>query len=158
MRNLRSRSSSRPSRDSTHFVLSGDPSAALRRLQETRDKLPFPLARDLLIGNGSLVIGFDAAYRLADVYFPHVGLENHAGERFRFGVSADGEFSWVASDEWQRTLTYLRETNVTDVSCVNETLGIRLRCYDAVDSEANVYVRKIVVRNLRSEPRKVKLF
>jgi glucoamylase len=53
------------------------------------------MARDLLIGNGSLVIGFDAAYRLADFYFPHVGLENHAGERFRFGVSADGVFSWV---------------------------------------------------------------
>ena len=116
------------------------------------------MARDLLIGNGSLVLGFDAAYRLADFYFPHVGLENHAGERFRFGVSADGAFSWVENDPWQRTLTYLRETNVTDVTCVNEELGIRLRCYDAVDSEANVYVRKVVVRNLRSEPRQVKLF
>jgi glucoamylase len=116
------------------------------------------LARDLLIGNGSLVIGFDASYRIADVYFPHVGLENHAGERFRFGVFADGTLSWVESDPWQRTLTYLRETNVTDVSCVNEELGIRLRCYDVVDSETNVYVRKIVVRNLRSEPRRVKLF
>jgi len=116
------------------------------------------LARDLLIGNGSLVIGFDASYRIADVYFPHVGLENHAGERFRFGVFADGAFSWVESDRWLRTLTYLRETNVTDVSCVNEDLGIRLRCYDVVDSETNVYVRKVVVRNLRSESRRVKLF
>ena len=116
------------------------------------------MARDLLIGNGSLVVGFDAAYRLADLYFPHVGLENHAGERFRFGVGVDGAFSWVEDDPWQRTLTYLRETNVTDVTCVNDALGIRLRCYDAVDSECNVYIRKIVVRNLRSEARRVKLF
>jgi glucoamylase len=116
------------------------------------------MARDLLIGNGSFVLGFDAAYRVADVYFPHVGLENHAGERFRFGVFADGVFSWIENEPWQRTLTYLRETNVTDVKCVNQELGLRLRCYDAVDSEADVYVRKIVVRNLHSEPRKVKLF
>jgi glucoamylase len=116
------------------------------------------MPRDLLIGNGSLVVAFDSKYRLADIYFPHVGQENHSGSPFRFGVWVDGRLSWVEGDEWQRTLTYLRETLVTDVDCLNEGLGLRLRCYDVVDADANIYLRKIVVRNLRPEPREVKLF
>src|SRR5260370_1920503 len=116
------------------------------------------MPRDLLIGNGPLVVAFDSRYRLADIYFPHVGQENHSGSPFRFGVWADDKLSWVEGDDWQRRLTYLRETLVTDVDCVNEDLGLRLRCYDVVDADANIYLRKIVVRNLRSEPREVKLF
>src|SRR5439155_1690189 len=57
-----------------------------------------------------------------------------------------------------KTLGYLRETNVSDVVCESAELGLRLRCYDAVDADANVFIRKIVVRNLRDEPRQIKLF
>lgn len=39
----------------------------------------------------------------------------------------------------------------------NDAIGIRLRCYDTVDPDANVYVRKIVVRNLRDEKFEVML-
>src|SRR6184192_1855960 len=95
------------------------------------------MPRDIPVGNGSLLVAFDAKYRLADIYFPHVGHENHSGARFRFGVWADGACSWIEDDRWQRHLAYLRDT---------------------VDADANVYVRKIVVRNLRDEVRTVKFF
>ena len=116
------------------------------------------MPRDLIIGNGSLVIAFDSKYRLADLYYPHVGQENHAGAPARFGVWADDSVSWIEGDGWERTLGYLRETLVTDVTCSNEALGLRLRCYDVVDADANLYVRKIVVRNMRDAAREVKLF
>ena len=116
------------------------------------------MPRDLPIGNGSLLVAFDSHYRLADFYFPHVGMENHAAARFRFGVWCDGATSWTDDAPWQRTLDYLRDTLVTDVQLQNDEIGLRLRCYDAVDPDANVYVRKIVVRNLREEAREVKLF
>src|SRR5947209_6168305 len=116
------------------------------------------MPRDLLVGNGSLLVAFDAQYRLADLYYPHVGLENHVGERFRFGVWADDAVSWIEDERWQRTLTYLRETIVTDVRCQSDSLGLRLRCNDAVDSERDVFIRKIVVKNLRGEARRIKLF
>lgn len=116
------------------------------------------MPRDLPIGNGSMFIAFDARYRIADFYYPHVGMENHAAGRFRFGVWADGAISWVDDESWTRSLGYLRDTLVTDVSCVNETLGLRIRCYDTVDSDRNAYVRKVVVRSTRSEPRDIKLF
>ena len=116
------------------------------------------MPRDLLVGNGSLLVAFDAHYRLADLYYPHVGLENHVGERFRFGVWSDERLTWIEDDRWQRTLTYLRETIVTDVRCESDELGLRLRCNDAVDSERDVFLRKIVVKNRRAEPRRIKLF
>lgn len=116
------------------------------------------MPRDLNVGNGSLLVAIDAKYRIADLYFPHVGMENHAGTPFRFGVWADGSFSWVEDESWQRTIGYLRDTIVSDVQLSNDELGLRLRCYDAVDADRNIYVRKIVVRNVREQVREVKLF
>ena len=115
------------------------------------------MPRDLPIGNGSLLVAFDAQYRLADFYFPHVGMENHAAARFRFGIHCDDALHWTDETPWQRTLEYLRDTLVTDVLLQNDAIAIRLRCYDVVDADHNIYVRKIVVRNLRDEARDVKL-
>jgi glucoamylase len=116
------------------------------------------MPRDIPVGNGSLLVAFDEKYRLADIYFPHVGHENHTGARFRFGVWGDGICSWIEDDRWHRNLNYLRDTLVTDVLAENHELGLRLRCHDAVDADANLYVRKIAVRNLRDDARTVKFF
>ncbi|HYC60219.1 MAG TPA: glycoside hydrolase family 15 protein [Thermoanaerobaculia bacterium] len=116
------------------------------------------MPRNLPIGNGSLLVAFDAQYRLADFYFPRVGMENHAAARFRFGVWTDGALHATDEAPWQHTLEYLRDTLVTDVLLQNDAIGLRIRCYDAVDPDACVYVRKIVVRNLREESREIKLF
>ncbi len=116
------------------------------------------MPRDLPIGNGSLLVAFDAQYRIADFYFPRVGMENHAAGKSRFGVFCDGELHPVDEGPWQRTLEYLRDTLVTDVQLQNDAIGIRLRCYDAVDPDSCVFVRRIVVKNLRAEAREIKLF
>ncbi|HEX8170090.1 MAG TPA: glycoside hydrolase family 15 protein [Thermoanaerobaculia bacterium] len=116
------------------------------------------MPRDLPIGNGSLLVAFDAQYQLADFYFPRVGMENQAGAKFRSGIFSDGVLYPLDDPSWHCALDYLRDTLVTDVSLQNDSIGIRLRCYDAVDPESNVYLRKIVVRNTRNEAREVKLF
>ena len=116
------------------------------------------MPRDLPIGNGALLVAFDSQYRLADFYYPRVGMENQVGAKFRMGIFCDGGLHSTDEDAWQRTLDYLRDTLVTDVQLQNDAVGIRIRCYDAVDPDANVYVRKIVVRNLRDDAREVKLF
>lgn len=116
------------------------------------------MPRDLVVGNGSLLIGFDSQYRMADVYFPHVGMENHAASRFRFGVWADEALHWTEDSPWRRKLLYLRDTLVTDVTLENPDIGIRIRCHDTVDVDSNVFIRKMVVRNLREERRSIKLF
>jgi glucoamylase len=58
------------------------------------------MPRDLAISNGRLLVMFDRQYRIRDLYFPHVGKENHgAGHAFRFGVWVGGQFSWMGL-EW----------------------------------------------------------
>jgi glucoamylase len=115
------------------------------------------MPRDLPIGNGSLLVEFDSQYRLADFYFPRVGMENQVASRFRFGVWCDGALHAVEESAWHRTLDYLRDTLVTDVTLQNDSIGLRLRCYDAVDPDDTIYIRKIVVRNLTDQPRDVRL-
>src|SRR5689334_9829742 len=116
--------------------------------------------RDIPVGNGQLLVNFDAAYQIRDVYFPHVGQENHTeGFPFRFGIWVDGEFSWLFSDEWKRSLRYVPETLATDVTLENESLGLSISSSDTVASHENVYLRRIRVSDLKNEvDRSVRVF
>ena len=115
--------------------------------------------RDIPVGNGSLLVTFDDKYQIRDVYFPHVGQENHTeGFPFRFGVWADGEFSWIFDDDWQRTLEYLPETLVTDVHLVNKNLSLEIVSNDTVASHENIFLRRVRVSNRRDFSRDVRVF
>ena len=115
--------------------------------------------RDIPVGNGSLLVNFDDKYQIRDIYFPHVGQENHTeGYPFRFGVWADGDFSWVHEDEWTRKLCYLKETLVTDVHLVNKTLGIEIVSNDTVASHENIFLRRVRVSNLWDKERDIRIF
>jgi GH15 family glucan-1,4-alpha-glucosidase len=118
------------------------------------------MPRDLPIGNERLLVMFDEDYLVRDLYYPNVGKENHAGGfPFRFGVWVDGRFAWMGRDGgWQISRRYEVDTLITSVSCLHEELGLELDCSDAVDFHETVLLRKTVVRNLRNEPREVRLF
>lgn len=115
--------------------------------------------RDIPVGNGSLLVTFDDKYQIRDVYFPHVGQENHSeGFPFRFGVWADGEFSWVFEDEWKRELKYLPETLVTKVKLTNADLGLEIVSNDTVASHENIFLRRVRVSNLLDITREIRVF
>ncbi|HEY9716447.1 MAG TPA: glycoside hydrolase family 15 protein [Trichormus sp.] len=116
------------------------------------------MPRDLPIGNGKILINFDKEYHMRDVYYPHVGQENHTiGHVSRFGVWADGQFSWVGAG-WDIRRNYLKETLVTDVLLHNTELGLDIRVHDVVDYHMDLLVREVHVTNLKDTPRKVRLF
>jgi glucoamylase len=115
--------------------------------------------RDIPVGNGSLLVTFDDKYQIRDIYFPHVGQENHTeGFPCRFGVWVEGRFLWVAADDWARSLKYLPETLVTDVVLENSDLGIRIHCNDTVASHDNIFLRRVSVTNLAASVREVRVF
>ncbi len=116
------------------------------------------MPRDIPVGNGALLVCFDRDYAIRDLYFPHVGQENHVGgNSCKLGLWVDGEFSWIG-DSWKRELKYREETLVTEVHLYHRELGILIECHDAVDFHENVLVREITVENLRSEGREIRLF
>src|SRR5438034_9189233 len=112
------------------------------------------MPRDLPLSNGRLLVAFGRDYLIRDIYYPHVGKENHAtGHPFRFGVWTEGEFSWIGSD-WQLDRRYAVDSMVTEVRARHEVLGIALLFHDAVDFYENVLVRHIGVTNLQDRDRK----
>ena len=116
------------------------------------------MPRDIPLGNGSFLVAFDRDYLIRDIYYPHIGLENHTlGHAFRFGVWVDGRFS-AMGPEWQKELRYVEDTLITEVKARNERLQLELACHDAVDFHLNVYVKEIVIRNLTNKPREARLF
>ncbi|MDQ6788210.1 MAG: glycoside hydrolase family 15 protein [Acidobacteriota bacterium] len=115
--------------------------------------------RDIPVGNGSLLVTFDDKYQIRDIYFPHVGQENHTeGFPFRFGVWTDGAFSWTFSDDWARELRYKRETLVTDVRLTNKNLGLEINSNDTVASHENIFLRRVRVSNLLDSEREIRVF
>jgi len=115
--------------------------------------------RDIPVGNGSLLVTFDDKYQIRDIYFPHVGQENHTeGFPFRFGVWTEGKFSWIFSDAWTRSLRYLPDTLVTDVTLENAALGLRIECSDTVASHDNIFLRRVNVTNLAEHGREIRIF
>ena len=116
------------------------------------------MPRDLPLSNGTLLVAFGGDYQVRDLYFPHVGKENHAtGHPFRLGVWVEGRMAWMGP-EWAPQLRYVADSLVTDVRASHAGLGIALACHDAVDFYENVLVRRITVRNDADRPREVRVF
>ncbi|MFC1713333.1 glycoside hydrolase family 15 protein [Candidatus Poribacteria bacterium] len=117
------------------------------------------MPRDLPIGNGSLLVNFDQNYAFRDVYYPHVGGSNHSlGHPSLFGVWTEGQFSWVKSAEWSKSLEYHDETLVTHVTAINLNLKVKLTINDTVDCLRNIYLKKITVEDLAGRDREIRIF
>jgi glucoamylase len=116
------------------------------------------MPRDLALSNGRLLVMFDRQYRIRDLYFPHVGKENHGtGHPFRFGVWVGGQFSWMGA-EWTPEMRYADSSMVTEVRARNPTLGVELLCNDGVDFYENVLIRRVRIINLADRPREIRCF
>ena len=116
------------------------------------------MPRDLPLSNGSLLVAFDLEYRVRDIFFPHVGMENHAvGHPFRVGVWTEGAFAWLDAS-WHPTRRYADPTMVTEVEASHDALGFALRFSDAVDFYENVFVRRLEIVNKRPAAREFRVF
>ena len=116
------------------------------------------MPRDLPIGNGKVLIAFDKDYLLRELYYPHVGEENHTqNEKFRFGISVDGKFEWLPGS-WKIQMDYLDDSLITDVKLTNEALRLKITVNDFVDFHEDLYVKKFTIENLSDQDRVVTLF
>ncbi len=116
------------------------------------------LPRSILLSNGQFAVALDDNACIRDVYFPYVGLENHAvGHAFRFGVWANGNFEWV-NPTWDTLMTYMPETLTSRYKIKNQTQSIEMEVNDAIYHSENVFLRKIHLTNQLDEPQEIRLF
>jgi len=116
------------------------------------------MPRDLVVGNGTILVNIDRNLNIRDLYYPHVGLHNHVnGHVNRVGVWVDGLFAWI-DETWQVELGYRPRSLTTDVRATNGRLGISLRFSDTVHPELNLFLRRVSVENLHTTEREIRLF
>ncbi len=117
------------------------------------------MPRDLPLGNGNLLIAFDQNYQIRDLYWPHVGQENHAvGHPFRTGVWVEGQFRWFDDLIWKRSLRYQEDTLVSDVGFEHPDLRVSIKCADSVDFHEDLFLRRMEVTNLEERDREIRIF
>jgi oligosaccharide amylase len=122
------------------------------------------MPRDIPVGNGQLLVTFDNQYQIRDIYFPHVGQENHAGAGpCRFGVyttvpgGQNGKLAWTTDEGWHISQRYLRDTLTTSVSLDHKELKLSLYCNDTVDFHRPILVRRIKITNHAAQERQVRI-
>jgi GH15 family glucan-1,4-alpha-glucosidase len=117
------------------------------------------MTRHIVLGNQSLLVNIDKWLQIRDIYFPHVGQENHLlGRAQRIGVYADGRLSWINEDGWIRKIAYKDDTLATDNRAENKGMGVELNLEENIHCNANILLRKITVKNNRDFEREIKLF
>lgn len=119
------------------------------------------MGRPVVLSNGEMLVGLNESGLVHDFYYPYVGQENHTNARsspHRIGVWVDGDFSWVDSPSWQKTVNFEDEALVGNHTLENKNLGIEIDIRDAVDSEFNAFIRVLQVKNTSDKAKDIRVF
>jgi oligosaccharide amylase len=115
------------------------------------------MTKELVLGNGRFFINYDAFYNLRDLYFPHVGKNNHCGGHPNgLGVWVGDRFSWIDAS-WERHFSYEKKSLCTLTVLRNEDLGVELRIRDCIHKRETALLKAIEVNNLTDTPLQVRL-
>jgi GH15 family glucan-1,4-alpha-glucosidase len=119
------------------------------------------MSRSIVLSNGSLCVALDGKAEVRDIYFPHVGLEDHVRGHYihRIGVWADGRMSWFDEDSaWQIEISCEEDALASAIVARNDALEVELRFSDVVYNEKPIFIRRVAVQNLANRTREIKLY
>lgn len=120
------------------------------------------MTRPIVLSNGELHVGINQFGLVHDLYYPYVGLSNHAEgkwTRHRVGVWVDGKLSWLDTPgEWTFTFRYPIRALIGHTIARNESLGVLLEMDDFVDAHTSAFMRNIHVVNMSNQQREIRLF
>ena len=113
----------------------------------------------LVLGNGNLLINFDEHLFVSDLYWPHVGQENHLqGHHIRIYIWIDGHFSSLMDPAWEIKQDYSSDTLIGKSSATNRELQVEMDFTDTVLSNRDIYVKITTIKDLSGRDREVRVF
>jgi len=96
-----------------------------------------------------------------DLYYPHVGLEDHVRGHYihRIGVWVDGQMSWFSEDSaWTIAIACEEKTLASRITARHPRLGVEIVFKDIVYNEKPVFVRRATITNQGDHKREIKLY
>jgi GH15 family glucan-1,4-alpha-glucosidase len=119
------------------------------------------MARLAILGNGSLTVGIDEHGFVHDFYYPYVGLENLTTARsqgHKIGVWVEDRFSWLDTPEWQCSVSIDTDALIAHVTWESTELELKVSSTDFVDSDHNIFFRRLNLANMANRDRELRLF
>lgn len=119
------------------------------------------MARSVMLGNGSMLVGLNEQGLVHDFYYPYVGLENLTNARsvhHKIGVWVNGVFSWLDSKGWDISVDFDNDALVSNITAKHSQLQVELHFRDFVDHADNAFCRYIAVTNNADTPQEVRIF
>jgi len=119
------------------------------------------MPRALVIGNGSIFAAFDDRLQMRDLYFPHVGMEDHTGygNLHRTGIFVEGRgFAWFSDSSWVIEPRYRPDSLVGESILRNDHLGLALVSEDYVHPFYNVLVRHFRIRSTDGIEKRIRFY
>ncbi len=95
-----------------------------------------------------------------DLYYPHVGLENHLRGHYqhRVGVYVEGELHWLSDDGWEIAMT-ASDTSLKGTTIAHHAgIGVTLTFNDTIAEGHNAFLRHVIVANTLDRSREIKLY
>lgn len=119
------------------------------------------MSRPIVLSNGEMHVGLNNYGLVHDLYYPYVGLSNHAEgrqTRHKIGVWVDGKTHWLDDGNWELTFSYPSQALIGHIIAKNPTIGVILELDSLVDAHSNTFLRNIHVVNLLEREREIRLF
>lgn len=116
------------------------------------------MPRHIVLGNQQLLVNIDRWLQVRDIFYPHVGQYNHVlGHAHKVAILEGDDISWLNEDAWEKDLSYLNETLVTNCKAAHQAKRLTLYFKDNVYCEDNIFFRKITIKNNAEHKRKVRI-
>jgi GH15 family glucan-1,4-alpha-glucosidase len=115
----------------------------------------------MVLSNGELCIAFDHNALIRDIYYPHVGLEDHVRGHYihHVGVWVDGRISWFGDNAgWDIRVSSETDALAGVTTAINNDLRVELTLHDVVFHEKPILVRRVSVTNKGDQNRVIKLY
>ncbi len=102
----------------------------------------------LVLGNQKLLININHKLQISDLYFPHVGQENHLSTVINdFFFRINGDFVDVNENEWNINIQYEKNSLVGESEITHKLTGLNIQISDFIYPEKRIYIRNFKLTN-----------
>jgi glucoamylase len=113
----------------------------------------------LVLGNGNMLVNLDDRLQITDLYWPHVGKNNHlVGHHIRNYLWDYGNLISFEDPSFKITVSYEKDSLTGKSTIVSEKYGIKIVLENIVLPHKDIYLAKYTVTNLWDMNRNLKFF